>query len=255
MERKLIIDVGMHNGDDTYYYLKEGFNVVAIEADPVLCEKGAKRFQQEVNDGRLKILNIGVSDQEGTFPFYVNLTLNQWSSFSPEMGMKKGKYKTLQIKATRFENILKEYGTPFYLKIDIEGFDTYCVAALDPADLPQYLSCEGQEIDVLNQMYALGYRKFKIIDQFYAHRSLNISDAANPLHYWYYFIRFSVLKRIKSFYKIKFPKDSSGPFGEKAFGPWMTYEQVAELYNKFYNSRPGHKPLNPKSWFDFHASL
>lgn len=255
MDKRLIIDVGMHNGDDTAYYLKEGFNIVAIEADPTLCEKGAVRFKEAISEGRLKILNIGISDKEGTFPFYVNLSLNQWSSFGAEMGMRGGKYKTIQIKATRFENILKEYGTPYYLKIDIEGFDTYCVAAINPADLPQYLSCEGQEITILEQMYSLGYRKFKIIDQFYAHKNLNINNAKNPLHYWYYFLRFSVLKRVKSFYKIEFPKDSSGPFGEKAFGEWMTFEEVSERYHQFYNSRADKKPLNPKSWFDFHASL
>ena len=36
MEKNLIYDVGMSNGDDTAYYLHRGFRVVAIEANPLL---------------------------------------------------------------------------------------------------------------------------------------------------------------------------------------------------------------------------
>ncbi len=67
----LIYDVGMNNGDDTAYYLAKGFRVVAIEADPFLVQDVSPRFQQEITAGRLTILNVGVSDAEGTFPFYV----------------------------------------------------------------------------------------------------------------------------------------------------------------------------------------
>ena len=32
---KLVYDVGMNNGDDTAYYLRMGYRVVAFEANPV----------------------------------------------------------------------------------------------------------------------------------------------------------------------------------------------------------------------------
>jgi len=38
MNKNLIIDVGVHQGEDTEYYLKKGFCVVGIEADPQLYE-------------------------------------------------------------------------------------------------------------------------------------------------------------------------------------------------------------------------
>ncbi len=34
MNKSLIIDVGMHTGRDTEFYLKKGFEVIAIEANP-----------------------------------------------------------------------------------------------------------------------------------------------------------------------------------------------------------------------------
>lgn len=42
MDRDLVYDVGMHNGDDTAFYVSQGYRVVAIEADPAQAEAGAK---------------------------------------------------------------------------------------------------------------------------------------------------------------------------------------------------------------------
>jgi len=45
--------LGMHNGDDTAYYLARGYDVVAVEANPALCASAGKRFAPEVAAGRL----------------------------------------------------------------------------------------------------------------------------------------------------------------------------------------------------------
>jgi hypothetical protein len=37
-------DVGFHRGEDTAFYLKKGFCVVAFEAHPRLAEKGRAMF-------------------------------------------------------------------------------------------------------------------------------------------------------------------------------------------------------------------
>jgi FkbM family methyltransferase len=47
MNPKLIYDVGMHNGDDTAYYLRRGFRVIAIEPNPALVATAAERFRRE----------------------------------------------------------------------------------------------------------------------------------------------------------------------------------------------------------------
>ena len=41
----LIIDVGMHDGTDTAFYLAKGFNVVAIEANPGLVRCGSETLR------------------------------------------------------------------------------------------------------------------------------------------------------------------------------------------------------------------
>lgn len=47
----LIIDVGMHNGQDTAFYLAKGFDVVALEANPVLVDAARIRFASEIESG------------------------------------------------------------------------------------------------------------------------------------------------------------------------------------------------------------
>ena len=52
----LIIDVGMHDGTDTAYYLAKGFRVVAVEANPALVRAAQDRFSVEIDEGRLAII-------------------------------------------------------------------------------------------------------------------------------------------------------------------------------------------------------
>jgi hypothetical protein len=61
----LIYDVGMNNGDDTAYYLRRGFSVVAIEPNPALVASASERFRREIKVGRLTILNVGVAAENG----------------------------------------------------------------------------------------------------------------------------------------------------------------------------------------------
>jgi hypothetical protein len=41
----LIYDLGCHNGQDSDFYLKKGFTVVAAEAYPGLCDRLKLRFR------------------------------------------------------------------------------------------------------------------------------------------------------------------------------------------------------------------
>jgi hypothetical protein len=57
----LIYDVGLFDGADTAYYLFRGFNVVAIDANPVMVDKARSRFAKEIQEGRLTLFNVGIS--------------------------------------------------------------------------------------------------------------------------------------------------------------------------------------------------
>lgn len=46
--KKIIYDVGANNGDDIEYYLKKSDLVIALEANPKLCEIIQDRFKSEI---------------------------------------------------------------------------------------------------------------------------------------------------------------------------------------------------------------
>lgn len=168
MKDDLIYDVGMHNGDDSAYYLSRGYRVVAIEANPELAATAKRRFENELSSGKLVIINAGIFQQTGKRTFWVNRTHSVASSFDEEMASKwGGEVSPISVDCIRFEDILREHGVPFYLKIDIEGADSECLSALQTKDLPQFVSAEAHSIMPLCQMFVLGFRQFKCMNQRY----------------------------------------------------------------------------------------
>ena len=78
----IVYDVGLHDGQDTDFYLKKGFKVVAIDANPAVVGAAEKRFGRAVASGRLTLLNLGITQEDRAEPleFYVNEKITEWSS-------------------------------------------------------------------------------------------------------------------------------------------------------------------------------
>jgi len=120
MHRDLIYDVGMHNGNDTAYYLHRGYRVVAIEADPALVQQARQRFAAELAAGRLTLLNAGIAPQEGEADFWIAEGKSEYNSFDKANATKRGhRAHAIRIPCRRFDNVLREHGVPLYLKIEI----------------------------------------------------------------------------------------------------------------------------------------
>src|ERR1700743_1766791 len=88
----LIFDLGMNDGADTLFYLKKGFNVVAVEANPALVDRASERLSRFISAGTLRVLNCGISDiASNPLDFYVNHTRSEWSSFIKDVGARGNK--------------------------------------------------------------------------------------------------------------------------------------------------------------------
>ena len=135
-DSRLIFDLGMNNGDDTAYYLSQGFNVVALDANPTLCERAQSRFRTAIDGGRLKILNAAIWEKDGQASFYVNLDNDHWSSLDVEWaGRDATKYKEIVVQCVTLGSLFAEFGLPYYLKIDVEGVDQSVLEQLRGSDL------------------------------------------------------------------------------------------------------------------------
>jgi len=81
--RRIIYDFGANNGDDTFYYLKKADLVVAVEANPSLCDAIRRRFAKEIRDKRLVVENVVLTDcavEEDVF-FYLHKTADVLGQF------------------------------------------------------------------------------------------------------------------------------------------------------------------------------
>jgi FkbM family methyltransferase len=265
----LIYDLGVNNGDDSAYYLSLGHKVIGIEANPVLALSLARRFQAEIGDGRYRLLNIGVTDLAGSSEFWINKTRDDWSSFNRATASRKGRFPVegVLVRCLPFSDILQQHGTPFYLKIDIEGNDGCALRGLDLKDLPVYLSFEANSLRDLAMAISSGYNAFKCVDQT-NHNSPRpaLQNELLPSYFagciWHLWQRFSPkARKILGFSDSndggawRFPPGSSGPIGENAFGDWHCAEHAAYnwLHRKLNRKRRG--DLNPWGWFDFHATV
>ncbi|WGR92884.1 FkbM family methyltransferase [Bradyrhizobium sp. ISRA435] len=151
MDETLIYDVGAHKGEDTEFYLRKGFRVVAIEAMPEFCESISKRFSEYVTSGALSVVNVAVSNSPGNVNFYVDDRVSEWGTTNPDWsernkGFGAGAGRTLKIQAAKLADILKQHGVPRYCKIDIEGNDLDALASLEGlSELPKFVSIESDK--------------------------------------------------------------------------------------------------------------
>ena len=267
----LIFDVGMHNGEDTAFYLKKGFRVVAVEANPDLCARAMDRFRKEIETGRLIIVPRAIAHRPGPVTLWVNNRNDEWSSLARDYVDRNNRIgahsSPLQVPAVRFAEILDGYGVPYYLKIDIEGLDHLCLEALQGlSGRPKYVSVETSgtnnfdyTLGLLTSLSALGYRRFKLVNQYMHHR-----------------ISLPRPSREGAFIEHRFPRDaSSGPFGEETPGSWEPVESIIEKYSKLLRLQArytiqgeNYTPLRsrlyyrlhrllrmePVGWYDIHAS-
>ena len=284
MSASLIFDIGMHNGNDTAFYLSQGHSVVAVEADPCLAENGKTRFQAEVKSGRLTILNIGISDSDSTATFWICDGHTCWSSFDRTIASRdKMPHHPITIPTRRFAGIVEEFGTPEYLKIDIEGFDPVVIRDLGHLkDLPRFISAEAEcvgkdhETDaVIDGLHRIGYRKFKLVRQDdlvtlewpplsrflkLAERIGNSANVGRLRHVpgGTFIRRLSPRHRlIQTNHGYNFPNGSSGPWGEGTLGKWLSCEQAKEAYS-FYRKRHFAEYSDAPDfsfWCDWHAKL
>jgi len=282
----LIFDVGMHNGDDTAFYLHQRYKVVAVEANPEMVRAAAVRFAEQIASGQLTLLNVAIAESSGRKTFWISDEHSDWSSFDKAIASREGRRcHSVEVETVRFRDILEKFGIPLYLKIDIEGNDHLCLRDLTAQTRPQYISvescCTGEDTPLgleqslmnLERLRVLGYRKFKLIDQttfraFHAHdRSWELWERLGNMATSYQ-SRKARLARVLGLQHFAIPAKlklerrhgwqfqvgSSGPWGDGTLGRWLDYPEASKM---FVNLRRRHiaNAHNPNLWWDWHATI
>ena len=233
-DSRLIFDLGMNDGEDTAFYLSRGFNVVALDANPALCERALKRFSVEIGDGRVKILNAAIWDKPGQAKFYVNLDNDHWSSLDLGWaGRDASRYQEIAVRCVTLGELFGEFGVPHYLKIDVEGVDQSVLEQLRGyRNLPLYVSVEDCRLgfQYMETLAACGYDGFKLLDQ------STVCHMIDP-----------VTAHV-------FSAGSSGPFGNEVPGEWRSHAELVKLYSTTVRDLEGMRLAPRTQWWDIHCT-
>jgi FkbM family methyltransferase len=226
----LIFDLGCHIGQDSEFYLKKGFTVVAVEAYPPLCAQLKQRFAAEIAQGRFILVEKAIAKQAGEIEFYVHSEESIRGTTIPEFGehtAKGSQWTKIVVPSTTLPSIIGEYGVPRYLKIDIEGADLLCLESLAQfSDAPVFISIErppsfSQQLRGLELLRGIGYNRLKFSNQ----RSVVAQTPPKR-----------ALEGIYTDYHFEF--GASGLFGEELPGPWLTYNRaIARNMNLYLCSK------------------
>ena len=277
MKSNLVYDFGLHRGEDTEFYLKKGFRVVAVEANPELVQECKSKFSNEITLDRLSIVAGAIAPPSAgdEVTFYKNKRASIWGTIEPDWAdrntIRGFESEAIQLPRIDVPKLFAQFGVPHYVKIDVEGVDTLVLEAIRKlSGRPQYISIESEKVDFeelineFNILESLGYRKFKVVQQRgipgRSIQSVSIDGSS---------------------FQHTFLEASSGPFGEEISQPWVTKSEAILIYKRIFNRYRmfGDKSLYAKlprvmkapisfgykaitnyrgplpGWFDTHASL
>ena len=185
------------------------------------------RFPAAIAAGRLTVVCAAIADQNGPIDFFENETVSVWGTTSAtwaERNAKMGAPSTcIEVDGVRFGELLDTYGTPYYIKIDIEGADLLCLEALRFRDKPRHVSLESTkeswagleaEFDLLEE---LGYDRYKVVPQHEICKQL----APRPAQEGEYIPYRPV-------------PGSSGFFGDEAPGRWLNRGAALDAYRSAF---------------------
>src|SRR3990172_7762654 len=131
----LVYDVGMHRGEDTEFYLKKGFRVVAFEADPDLARYCRERFKEYIANRQLTIIEGAIIDLDAAenkdrkkITFYKNDGMSVLGTVNANWAernefLRSPSNAMIDVEVIDFTSAVEKHGIPHYMKIDIEGSD------------------------------------------------------------------------------------------------------------------------------------
>jgi FkbM family methyltransferase len=234
----LVYDIGAHIGQDSEFYLKKGFRVIVIEADPSLAAAIQARLSPYPAE-RWVLLTEGIGAVSGKLPFYLNHTFSEWNSFREDHGTRGGQFEVIAIPVRHISDVLAAYGVPYFMKLDVEGWELPLLQSLrDTGVRPRYISSElgnaeqNYALGTIDCLESMGYKRFKLVSQAYDVPGFKLPKPGLE----------------GAWVEHEFVRDSSGPFGEEAPGDWLDAEAARQAWGGYL--------ANPRidDWFDIHAA-
>ncbi len=149
------------------------------------------RLEHYVASSQLQIVHAAIAEGAGSVTFYVNRTNPQFSTSSPswEANNRDRGFDSypIEVPVVSLVELARTYGSPTYVKIDIEGSDLLCLRQLaEIAPKPQFVSIECSLDSAvsarleLTTFKTLGYCRFQLVNQRRISRLRSLGMGVDP---------------------------------------------------------------------------
>lgn len=132
----LVFDIGSHVGDRVAVFRRLGARVVAVEPQP-LCVEVLHRLYGE--DESVSVVAAACGAEEGSLPLHVNTDNPTVSTLSRDFVSAADGARgwddqvwdhEITVPTVTLDMLIERYGTPAFVKIDVEGFEDAVLAGL-----------------------------------------------------------------------------------------------------------------------------
>jgi FkbM family methyltransferase len=129
LKNKFVFDVGCNVGNKTLAYQSAGASVIGFEPQPEV----AAVYQQRTG---APVEVIALADEESTKPFWRNQSGSGLSSMCKEFmdawqPIRKDPWdEPVSIPTSTLDHMISKYGRPYYIKLDVEGFELQVLQGL-----------------------------------------------------------------------------------------------------------------------------
>jgi FkbM family methyltransferase len=243
VQHDLIFDIGLHRGFDARFYLRKGFRVVGLEAREDLCKIARENNREFIANGRLSIVARALFDvSDSIVEFYVNDQKDDWGSLFRGAAEADGREASvITVTTITLADLFETYGTPYYIKCDIEAGDSLFIDQLLESDRrPPYVSAEMSDQwtspDSLAKLRACGYTSFQIVNQQLNPSIVPPDPPREGIHV-----------------AQEFTHETSGLFGrELPEDSWLDFKTTMKRLLDWYDLRD-RDPSLALGWLDVHA--
>ena len=165
---KLAFDLGGNMGQSTDVLLQNYDKVICFEPNPHLVKHLKNKYH---NNNRVIIEEIGLSDEESVKKFYISnshvvSTISQdWITNSRFTNVYNWDNE-IEINTTTLNKVIEKYGVPYFIKIDVEGYEYEVFMGLTKLLDDTYISFEWAEEqyskinETVSYLKSLGYSNF-----------------------------------------------------------------------------------------------
>jgi FkbM family methyltransferase len=168
-DAKLVFDIGANEGNKTALFSTLVEKVVSVEPSPGALDILKGRF---FYNPKVVIVGKGIGMEEGIGKFHLfedadcyNTLSSKWTESLAQSTICGRPVKTprtiIDIPVTTLDQLIKEYGVPSYIKIDVEGYElsvirglTHRVASLSfECNLPEFTDESIQILSILTERW------------------------------------------------------------------------------------------------------